>query len=146
MWTETNAFLEWHIPQDWVDQGMGICQDFQSSTVHFFLSLLFLENTDLLTFTWRLSLHFSHKLVSIASIFSTQKDKACGDEWVVTAELCCRVSCALPSVLWWVFVFTSFRIYNDSILSAFPQCYPLHMKVKSIRSVELISYWVPEDK
>lgn len=72
--------------------------------------------------------------------FSTEKDKACGDEWVVMAELCCRVSYVLRRALWWMFVFTSFRIHNDSIFLAFPQRYLLHMKAKSTRSVELISY------
>lgn len=108
--------------------------------MHFLLSFLLLESTDLLTFTWRLSLHFSHKLVSVASTFSTHKDKACGDEWAVTAELCCRVSCVLPSVLWWVFVFTSFRIYNDSILSAFSPALPAahESKVNKISGANII--------
>lgn len=144
--TKTNTYLEWNFPQDQVDSRNWNPSRF--SVQHCaFSSCLF--------FCWKALTYLplpgglvctSHTSLSVLPCkFSTQKDKACGDEWVVVAELCCRVSCVLHA-LWWVFVFTSFRIHNDSIFSAFPQRYPLHMKAESTRSGELISHWLPEDK
>lgn len=139
MGTGTDAFLDCKFPEDWVDQGARIHQDFLSSTVSFLVVFLLLESTDLLV-PGGLGCTFHTGLSVLPCKFSTQKDKTCRDEWVVMAELCCRVFSVLHSALWWMFVFTSFRIHNDSIFSAFPQRYPLHMKAKSTRSVELISY------